>query len=234
MSLFDRLRGIGRRILGSRKPSITIPTPTTETPKQTPPARHLSTRSFVYKLFKQLEAQLLPPKKPPATEEPPSPTHTQVTDYSEEVKHAIKKASSDARDKYYKSSGRTAGSPSEAPSKSDIILQELERRIETWEAALDPDSSRGKRNSNLRQYLEGEIATYGRAKVAYSAEQAGPILITNAWAYVWESDGNKSAIEHAWDMIQILLSGGEVPTPEQAKKLGEDMEEADEYNPFEE
>lgn len=124
------------------------------------------------------------------------------------------------------------------PIKSDIILQELERRISTWEAdgnaalsaQLHGDYSVAERAGRLRETLYEEINTYGRAKVAYACEQAGHTIISNAAVYVFDSDDQQRHI--ALTMFMMLLRG-EVLSPDDAKNIGEELETTDDYNPFE-
>ena len=124
------------------------------------------------------------------------------------------------------------------PLKSDIILQELERRISTWEAdgntalsaQLHGDYAVAERASRLKDTLQEEISNYGRAKVAYACEQAGHTIISNAAVYVFDSDDQNRNI--ALTMFMMLLRG-EVLTPDDARNIGEELETTDDYNPFE-
>lgn len=231
MSLFDRIKDLL---------NIGVPAPKkVSKPSKpiTPPKRQKTSYDFerffpkvrasISKLFKRQNKIPMPsqtfkedkPKKEPV-------------DLEKQVEKEIKKNAEDIRKKFYEQSDYKAGDTINTPLKSEIILQELERRIATWEADLEPSSGAANRNQLLKALIEREISMYGRAKVAYSCEQAGQILITNA--EVWVFDSKQETREQAWTMILILIKGGEVPSEEERKSIGEAMEMSDEYNPFEE
>lgn len=228
MSLFDRIKNLLR---------FNTPRPSTQ---QTETRQRKSLFSRVRKTLSDVFSRKpKTPKEEVSTTQAPTPKATDEpkkskpdTTYSDQIKKELKKNTEQVRKKFYEQTDKQAGRPEDAPLKSDIILQELERRIERWEAQLSIDDPRGMRNQNLRHYLENEIATYGRAKVAYSCENAGKTLITNAEIYVWDSDENNR--EAAWTMIVILIGGGEVPDEQTRKDIGNEADIVDDYNPFEE
>lgn len=150
----------------------------------------------------------------------------QKKEINEEIKTTIPKppkSPKKIRDYYYDSSGRPKGETpiDEPPLKSDIILQELERRISTWEADLSNDEVKGHRTSVLKNILNDEINRYGRAKVAYSCEQSGAIVITNAAVYVFDSDDNKREV--ALTMFTMIIRG-EALNMNDAKNIGDELD----------
>ena len=238
MGLFSNIQKILKSILPSTKVEGISVT------KSTPTARHLGSRSFVYRLSEQVQKIFT---RKPKTINPEDLIQNTKQLQQEEIKQAIKKArqnldeeaGSKIRKSFYQTSGKSrtgsalaqaAIESDEIPKKSDIILQELLRRLDRWEADVDESTAIAHRIQTLKARIQIEIEMYGRDKVAYSCEQAGHLIITNAETYVFASSDEKRRDAFMW--FDILISGGEAPTPERVKQLGELMEEH-EYNPFE-
>lgn len=235
MSLFDKIKDLLK--LGQITKPKSHQAPVADNTFPTPKRKLFDFDKLVSTIRRVAKLPNIRPKHTPIppqeyTEQEPDIKQEKPRDFNKEIEKEINKNAKDIRKKFYEQSDKQAGRPEDAPFKSDIILQELERRIERWEAQLPAEDPRGMRNQNLKRYLEGEIATYGRAKVAYSCENAGKVLITNAEIYVWDSDENNR--EAAWTMIVILIGGGEVPDEQTRKDIGNEADIIDEYNPFEE
>ena len=244
MSLFDKIKGLLKldQITNPKSNQAPVADNTFPTPKR----KLFNFDKLVSTIRRVAKLPNIRPKHTPIppqeyTEQTPDIKQEKPKDFSKEIEKEIDKNAKDIRKKFYEQSDKQAGKPEDAPFKSDIILQELERRIERWEnvlaSATEDDYEyypKKERNFNLKSYLEDQIATYGRARVAYSCENAGKVLITNAEIYVWASEQDQNSIEAAWSMIQTLLSGGEVPSMEERIKVGEDMDIMQDYNPFEE
>lgn len=211
MSLLDKVK----KLFSFKKPSVQ------PIPQEAPPEKPKGLIPKLLQRFKRKQKVKVPKE---ATETQPINTPEAITKI---------------RNSFYEKTKKIKNEPNAPlPLKSDIILQELERRIATWEAdgnaalnaQLHGDYAVAERASRLRETLQEEIATYGRAKVAYACEQAGHTIISNAAVYVFDSDDQNRNI--ALTMFMMLLRG-EVLTPDDARNIGEELDTTDDYNPFE-
>lgn len=199
------------KILSKLKPKKIIPqTPEPEV-KQVP-----EQKSTVKSLISGILEKLKPKKvKVPKSEKKP--------DYKPEPKKA-----DIAREEYYQETQLPHNTGiEEPPKKSDIILQELEKRIATWEANFSDDDGGKRRASHLRSMIDQEISAYGRSKVAYSCEQAGYEIITQAGVYVYGSTQEKR--EQGLTMFTILLRG-EILNSTDAKNIGNELDSVSDEN----
>lgn len=197
----------------TQQPTITPTQSSVEQPKTVFKRLSLGTRDLIDRLQKQVK-QVFQSRAD--------------RQYKKQIEEAIQ-----TRKNYYSNSGRVMGDTLNTPYKSQIILQELERRIATWESDsnAEGDTARGQRCSRLQSLLNEQISQYGRSAVAYSCEQAGHTVITNAGVYVFASSQEER--EQGWLMFEMLITG-EVLTPDEAKELGNAMDNSDTINPFEE
>lgn len=208
MGLFDRIKKLFTR------PKTDVPKVEKPTVQSVEKSRHLGTKEFIYKLRQSLDKAL--GKQPP----------------KQEITKEVKPTSEEIRKEYYERENKPWNKELDIipPNRSDIILQELERRLSTWESDLT-GTEKGERASKLQTVLQEEISSYGRARVAYSCEQAGHQIISNAQVYVFDSDSNERNI--AYTMFLMLLRS-EIMSKQDAMDIGQeqDANETD-YNPFE-
>lgn len=202
------------RILQRFRPKkVTPPEPEQVVEKVT---KQTGVKSLVSKILERFKKPAEP--KQPKTEakkvETPKPEKPKKEETKKKVED-IRKDFYQREQKPYDETGTVT-----PPNKSDIILQELESRLSKWEGELNDDVCKA-RCSKLRTMLQQEIANYGRARVAYSCEQAGAIVISNAAVYVFDSDDNNRAV--ALTTFAMIIRG-EVLSEQDAKDIGEELD----------
>lgn len=108
------------------------------------------------------------------------------------------------------------------PKFTDIVLSNIEEMIEQARSHKWPQIVN---NANiLDAYLQQEISTYGRDKVAMACEQAPDETKAQAMLAL-QASNDEQAKAHALSMVMIIR--GHIPTVEESKEFTEEFDNLD-------